>query len=69
MVVAGYQPGHYEAREQALAGTSEGTLLEDYIRRLAVERFDHPHRKVHVRPALREGIDPFSVSENHGSFG
>ena len=26
------QPGHYEAREQGLAGTGEGMLLEDYIR-------------------------------------
>jgi hypothetical protein len=30
MVVASSQPGHYEAREQALAGTGEGMLLEDY---------------------------------------
>jgi hypothetical protein len=32
MVIAASQPGHYEAREQALAGTGEGMLLEDYIR-------------------------------------
>jgi hypothetical protein len=31
MVVAASQPGYYEAREQALAGTGEGMLLEDYI--------------------------------------
>jgi len=31
MAVAARQPGHYEAREQALAGTGEGMLLEDYI--------------------------------------
>jgi len=28
---AGSRPDHYEAREQALAGTGEGMLLEDYI--------------------------------------
>ena len=32
MVIAANQPGYYEAREQALAGTGEGMLLEDYIR-------------------------------------
>ena len=32
MVIAASRPGHYEAREQALAGTGEGMLLEDYIR-------------------------------------
>ena len=32
LVIAAGQPGHYEAREQALAGTGEGMLLEDYIR-------------------------------------
>lgn len=32
MVIATNRPGHYEAREQALAGTGEGMLLEDYIR-------------------------------------
>jgi hypothetical protein len=32
MVIGASQPGHYEAREQALAGTGEGMLLEDYIR-------------------------------------
>jgi hypothetical protein len=32
MVVAASQPGYYEAREQALAGTGEGMMLEDYIR-------------------------------------
>ena len=32
MVIAASLPGHYEAREQALAGTGEGMLLEDYIR-------------------------------------
>ncbi len=32
MVIAASQPGHYEAREQALAGTGEGMLLEDYMR-------------------------------------
>jgi Family of unknown function (DUF6247) len=32
MVVAANQPGYYEAREQALAGTGEGMILEDYIR-------------------------------------
>jgi len=32
MVIATSQPGHYEAREQALAETGEGTLVEDYIR-------------------------------------
>jgi len=31
MVIAASQPGHYEAREQALAGTGEGMLLEEYI--------------------------------------
>ncbi len=31
MVIAANRPGHYEAREQALAGTGEGILLEDYI--------------------------------------
>ena len=30
-VVAASQPGYYEAREQALAETGEGMLLEDYI--------------------------------------
>lgn len=33
MAIAASRPGHYEAREQALAGTGEGMLLEDYIRR------------------------------------
>jgi hypothetical protein len=32
MVIATNRPGHYEAREQALAGTGEGILLEEYIR-------------------------------------
>jgi len=32
MAIAASQPGHYEAREQALAGTGEGMLLEEYIR-------------------------------------
>jgi Family of unknown function (DUF6247) len=32
MVIAANQPGYYEARAQALAGTGEGMLLEDYIR-------------------------------------
>jgi hypothetical protein len=32
MVIATSRPGHYEAREQALAGTGEGMLLEDYLR-------------------------------------
>lgn len=32
MAIAASQPGHYEAREQALAGAGEGMLLEDYIR-------------------------------------
>ena len=29
MVIVASQPGHYEAREQALAGTGEGMLLEE----------------------------------------
>jgi hypothetical protein len=32
MVIAASQPGYYQAREQALARTGEGMLLEDYIR-------------------------------------
>jgi hypothetical protein len=32
MVIAANQPGYYEAREQALARTGEGMLLEDHIR-------------------------------------
>jgi Family of unknown function (DUF6247) len=32
MVIATNRPGYYEAREQALAGTGDGMLLEDYIR-------------------------------------
>jgi hypothetical protein len=32
MVIATSRPGHYQARAQALAGTGEGMLLEDYIR-------------------------------------
>ena len=32
MVVAASQPGYYEAREQALAGTGEGMMLEDCVR-------------------------------------
>jgi hypothetical protein len=32
MAIATNRPGHYEARERALAGTGEGMLLEDYIR-------------------------------------
>jgi hypothetical protein len=31
MLIAASQPGHYETREQALAGTGEGMLLEEYI--------------------------------------
>jgi hypothetical protein len=31
MAIAASRPGHYEARERALAGTGEGMLLEDYI--------------------------------------
>ena len=29
MVIAASQPGHYEARVQALAGTGEGMLLDE----------------------------------------
>jgi hypothetical protein len=32
MVIAASQPGYYQAREQALARTGEGMLLEDHIR-------------------------------------
>ena len=32
MVISTNRPGYYEAREQALAGTGDGMLLEDYIR-------------------------------------
>jgi hypothetical protein len=32
MAIAASRPGHYEAQEEALAGTGEGMLLEDYVR-------------------------------------
>ena len=32
MAIAASQPGHYEARAQARAGTGGGMLLEDYVR-------------------------------------
>jgi hypothetical protein len=32
MVIAASRPGHYEARERALAGTGGGMLLEDALR-------------------------------------
>jgi len=32
VAIAASRPGHYQAREQAFAGTGEGMLLEDYIR-------------------------------------
>ncbi len=31
MVIAAGRPGHYQAREQALAGTGGGMLLQDYL--------------------------------------
>jgi hypothetical protein len=31
MVIATNRPGFYQAQEAALAGTSDGMLLEDYI--------------------------------------
>jgi hypothetical protein len=67
MVVTANQPGHYEAREQALAGIGEGILgilLEDWERRA---RDGYARRRCHLigthhdaatrhaRPRIRDG--------------